>query len=260
MNEMHERNRKGWDAMSPYWQAKVDASQDWRKCPLDPTLVLKQQELRYLGNISGKDACVLGSGNNLVAFTLAGLGAKVTSVDISEKQLGIAAERAKELELDINFIQADVTDLGIIPDETFELVYTGGHVAVWISDLTRFYGEAGRILKRDGMFMVNEYHPFRRIWKELPDRLEIESRYFNRGPHLRDFSKEIPSAKVGHLPIYTFHWTVSDYVMAMVDAGCELTTLEEIGDQFQNWGWEVAPFKGLPESLLMVGRKRLSSL
>lgn len=256
MNEMHELNRKGWDVMSPYWQAKVNATEDWRKCHIDPTLALKQQELKYLGNISGKDACVLGSGNNLVAFTLAGLGAKVTSVDISEKQLGIAGERAKELGLNINFIHADVTDLSPISDETFELVYTGGHVAVWVSDLKRFYGEAGRILKADGMFMVNEYHPFRRIWKELPDRLEIESGYFERGPHLKDFSKEIPDAQVGPLPIYVFHWTVSDYVMAMINAGCKLVALDEIGDQLQVWEWETAPLKGLPESLLMVGRKR----
>ena len=123
---MHEVNRKGWDVISPYWQAKVDATEDWRRYHIDPTLALNQQELKYLGNISGKDACVLGSGNNLVAFTLAGLGAKVTSVDISEIQLSIAADRAKELRLDINFIQADVTDLSLISDETFDVAYTGG--------------------------------------------------------------------------------------------------------------------------------------
>lgn len=255
MNEMHEVNRKSWDAIAPYWQAKVDTTEEWRRCHIDPTLALNQQELKHLGDISGKNACVLGSGNNLVAFTLAGLGAQVTSVDISEKQLGIAAERANEVGLDIKFIHADVTDLSSIPDKTFEVVYTGGHVAVWVSDLSGYYREAGRILKQGGMFMVNEYHPFRRIWKELPDRLEIESGYFERGPYLSDLSEEIPSAKVGPLPIYVFHWTVSDHVMAMINAGCELVALDEIGDQLQVWEWETASLKGLPECLLMIGRK-----
>ena len=209
-----------------------------------------------MGDISGKSACVLGSGNNLVSFTLAGLGAKVSSVDISEKQLDIAAKRAEELKLDIKFIHADVTDLSMIPDESFEIVYTGGHVAVWVSDLEKFYKEASRILKPDGIFMVNEYHPFRRIWKKLPDRLEIESGYFERGPYSVDLSAEIPDAKVGSLPTCVFHWTFSDYVMAMINAGCELKVLEEMGDQLHAWEWEMASIRRLPECLLMVGRKR----
>lgn len=257
MREMHDANRRGWDTMSPYWQSRVDVVEEWRRYPLDPTLALNPQELKHLGDISGKNVCVLGSGNNLVAFTLAGLGAKTTSVDISEVQLSIAAQRAKELTLNINFIQADVTELPM-SGETFDVVYTGGHVAVWVSDLKKYYSEAGRILKPGGMFMVNEYHPFRRIWKELPDRLEIQSGYFERGPFLTDFSKEIPSAKLDSLPTYVFHWTVSDYVMAMLNAGCKLEVLEEIGDQLQNWEWETAPVRGLPECLLMVGKKRLN--
>ena len=128
-------------------------------------------------------------------------------------------------------------------------------MAVWVSDLQGCYREAGRVVKQGGMFMVNEYHPFRRIWKKLPDRLEIESGYFERGPYLIDFSEEIPSAKVGPLPTYIFHWTVSDYIMAMINSGCKLEAFDEIGDQLQDWGWETASLKGLPESLLMVGRK-----
>ena len=40
----------------------------------------------------------------------AGMGAQVTSVDISQTQLDIAAGRARELGLAINFVRADVTD------------------------------------------------------------------------------------------------------------------------------------------------------
>ena len=40
------------------------------------------------------------------------------------------------------------------------LVYTGGGVACWISDLHKCYAETVRILKRGGIFSVNEFHPF----------------------------------------------------------------------------------------------------
>jgi len=254
MNEWHEANRRSWDAVSPQWQAKIDTRGEWRRAHLDPTVALRPQELAYLGDVAGKEVCVLGSGDNLVVFALAGLGAHLTSVDISQTQLDIAARRASELGLAITFVRADVTDLHVLADATFDVVYTGGHVAVWVSDLKSYYAEAGRILKPGGIFLVNEYHPFRRVWKYVPDRLELEFGYFDRGPHQYDRSEEVPGAAAGSLPSYEFHWTVSDFVSAVMDAGCELIALAEIGDGRQEW--ETLPVQGLPENLLLVGRKR----
>ena len=143
-NTMHDANRKGWDAVSAKWQANIDARMDWRRVPENIRLVLDEEELGYLGDVSGRSACVLGSGDNLVAFALAGAGAKVTSVDISGTQLDVAAERAKEIGLSIQFHRADVTDLHELRDDAFDLVYTGGHVAVWVSDRVRPVGGLAR--------------------------------------------------------------------------------------------------------------------
>ena len=254
MNEKHEANRKGWDAISDQWQAMIEQRVDWRKCPTDPTIALSREELEHLGDVSGKDAIVLGSGDNLVVFALAGMGARVTSVDISQKQVDTAAERAAELGLEITFVRADVVDLSSLEDGSFDLVYTGGHVAVWVSDLKAYYLEAGRILRPGGMFMVSEYHPFRRVWEESPRELKVEYSYLDRGPHEHDRSKDIESATAGPLPSYEFRWTVGDYVAALVGAGCELVGLEEFGEEVQRW--EYAPMEGLPYNLLLVGRKR----
>ena len=182
MNPMHEANRRGWDAASADWQAAVEQHVDWRRCPADPAIALVEEELELLGDAAGKDVCVLGSGDNLAVFALAGMGARLTSVDISQVQLDTAASKAGRIGLDIAFLRADVVDLRQLGDESFDLVYTGGHVAVWVSDLKRYYEEACRILPRGGMLMVNEYHPFRRIWLASPHRLELACGYFERGP------------------------------------------------------------------------------
>ena len=250
---MHEANRKGWDAVSPHWQAMIEERVDWRKCPTDPTIVLSRQELEHLEHVSGKDVAVLGSGDNLVVFALAGMGARVTSLDISQKQLDTAAQRATELGLEITFVQADVVDLSSLRDESFDLVYTGGHVAVWVSDLKTYYSEACRILRAGGIFIVNEYHPFRRIWQDSPNDLKVKSRYFDRGPHEYDRSEDVPGTPAGSLPSYEFHWTVSHYVTALLTAGCCLVALDEFGEELQSW--EYAPMAGLPHYLLLVGRK-----
>ena len=287
---MHEANRRGWDAAAAQWQAGIDARVDWRGIPGDIRIVLDDVELKYLGDVSGRSACVLGSGDNLVVFALAAAGARVTSVDISQAQLDIAAGRAEELGLSIVFHRADVTELGGLggpggpgdasgssdtsgpggpgdpaePAEPsgggFDIVYTGGHVAVWVSDLKRYYGEAIRILKPGGLFMVNEYHPFRRIWKHSAGPLKQEYHYFDHGPLTYDRSEDMTedscqSVSSGPLPSYEFHWTVSDMVRAMLDGGCELTAMEEYGDGRQDWEGN-APLEKLPANLLLVGRKK----
>jgi ubiquinone/menaquinone biosynthesis C-methylase UbiE len=54
---------------------------------------------------------VLGSGDNQVVFALSGIGARVTSIDISEQQLDFARSRTAALALSVEFVRADVVDL-----------------------------------------------------------------------------------------------------------------------------------------------------
>ncbi len=108
------------------------------------------------------------------------------------RQLGTAAERATELGLEVTFVRADVVDLSALEDGSFDLVYTGGHVAVRVSDLKAYYSEGRRILHAGGMFMVGEYHPFRRTWQDSPHSLKVEVRYFDRGAAWYDRSRGVP--------------------------------------------------------------------
>lgn len=254
-NDMHEANRTRWDAASQGWARGADLRGLWRRCPAEPEWVLCDRELAYLRKIAGKRVCVLGSGDNQVVFALAGLGALVTSVDISQCQLDVAARRARELNLTISFLQADVTDLSVFENATFDMVYTGGHVAVWVSDLDTYYAEAVRILRPNGLFMIAEYHPFRRLWRESSDRLTVEHPYFARGPFQYDVTPDVLHPKPGHLKSYEFHWTVSDYINAVLKSGCRLSEVHEFGENVAEW--EGAPLHGLPEFLLIVGRKEV---
>jgi SAM-dependent methyltransferase len=256
-NDLHEENRRGWDAVSAQWQQRIDGHIDWRRCPADPGIALVEEELPYLQDVSDQEVCVLGSGDNLVVFTLAGMGAQVTSVDISQTQLDIAAGRARELGLDIEFVRSDVTELSGLADGTFDLVYTGGHVAAWVSDLDRYYAEAGRILRPGGRIVVNEYHPFRRLWKASVPTLELEVPYFERGPFEYDRSEEVDDWGGGPLPSHEYHWTVGDFASALFKGGFELTALHEFGYRVYE-DWESPALAQLPGYLLLVAKKRIN--
>lgn len=249
----HLANQRRWDAASASWARGADSRGTWRRCPAEPELVLSATELHYLAGIAGQRVCVLGSGDNQVVFALAGLAALVTSVDISLNQLRVAEERSRELGLSIDFVHADVTDLSVIADETFDAVYTGGHVAVWVGDLRRFYAEALRILKPGGLFLCCEYHPVRRIWQESKSRLVVDSRYLDRGPFEHHYSENVLSRDPGAFECYEHHWTVADYVNATIQAGARILHVDEFGEDVAEW--EGAPLTGLPEFLLIVARK-----
>ena len=253
INKIHEVNRKRWDAGSEKWAQGADSRGIWRRCPSEPALVLSDRELEYLADVRGKRVSVLGSGDNQVVFAIAGLGGIVTSVDISQNQLEVAERRAVEIGLAVSFIRADVTDLSAIESRTFDIVYTGGHVAVWVSDIDSYYAEATRILRPGGLFVVAEYHPFRRIWKESEDQLIVESSYFEQGPFEYDGSENILRSKPGDLKSYEFHWTISDFINAVLKSGCRLLEVGEFSEDAADW--EGAPLHGLPEFFLIVAQK-----
>jgi len=246
MMKPHEANRAFWDASTNWWKEKEDRRGRWMKAHEDPTLVLSAAEMPFLEDVEGKDVCVLGSGDNEVAFALTGLGGHVTSVDISERRLAVAAERARILGLQLKFVKADVTDLSALADSSFDLVYTGGHMSVWISDIQKYYAEAVRILKPDRLFVVKDYHPVRRMWLD-GDGPEPHNRYCNRGPYAYTTEEGLPT--------FEYHWTVADHIQAVVDAGCRIVRVEEHDEKLEDEDWMRANLDKLPASLLIVGRK-----
>src|SRR6266508_1892993 len=98
MNEHHEANRRRWDAVATEWRQLRDRDGLWKRCAHEPELAFEgdalQQIRRFYPNLSDRQVCVIGSGDNYAAFALAGLGARGTSVDISERQLEVAEARS----------------------------------------------------------------------------------------------------------------------------------------------------------------------
>ncbi|MCJ7841980.1 methyltransferase domain-containing protein [Lederbergia sp. NSJ-179] len=265
MNNFHENNRMKWNIAAERWNSR-DISGGWKNCHRDPTIAFHECELEFIssfvGDLTGKRVCVLGSGDNYTTFALAGMGAEVTSVDISEKQLEIAANRAKELDLkNITFVRADVSALPL-ESESYDFACSSGVVAIWISNLDKYYGEANRILKQGSYFMISETHPIRRILKqEQNDRLSVEYHYFNNGPHKYEYSltdgKGIGVADEavvqGNIQ-YEFTWRISDYVNSMINVGFQVQSLQETkSDHIDQW--KEKGMEALPQALVLISKK-----
>src|SRR5512146_1419548 len=100
-NKMNQANQRYWNRLAADWQKLRDQDQLWRQFPQNPEPAFDGEALemvrQYVVDLQEKRACVIGSGDNYLAFALAGLGAIVTSTDISAQQLEIARQRSIEL-------------------------------------------------------------------------------------------------------------------------------------------------------------------
>lgn len=219
--EMHEVNRRHWDAEADRWKQLREEDGGWRRCPHEPSLAFEGEALEtiveFVGALQGKSVCVVGSGDNYAAFALAGLGAKVTSVDVSEQQLQDAASRASELGLQIDFVRADVADLRSLADGSFDLVCSTNGFFVWLADLPTAFSEVARILEAGGYYVFYESHPFQRPWKNQVKPIEMVKSYWDREPH---------GSHDGE-PAYRFHWTLADIINALVESGLDVRRVVE---------------------------------
>lgn len=222
MNEIHETNRRHWDSVAHRWEALRDRDQLWRKCPEQPALAFDGGALdvirEFAGDLAGKRVCVIGSGDNYAAFALAGMGAVVTSTDISEEQLRVAAHRAEDLGLDIRFVRTDATELLSVGRAEFDLVCSTNGFFVWIAEPGQVFSAVHGVLRSGGYCVLYDVHPFLRPWKDQTAPIEMAKPYFERGP----FKSDGPAG-----PAYEFHWTVSDIVNALLDSGLVLRRVVE---------------------------------
>ncbi len=265
MNEAHESNRRFWNNLAPEWKQLRDKDELWRKCLQEPDLAFDGGALSLIQecfrDLSGKKVCVVGSGDNYAVFALAGLGARVTSTDISERQLEIAEDRARHLGLEINFVRTDAAELDPLGTETFDLVCSTNGFFVWIADLAGVFGAINRVLKPGGFYIFYDIHPFQRPWKDQPRRIEIEKPYWNTGP----FKSENP----GH-ETYEFNWTLADILNSLAGSGLVLRRLIESpakdsrfwqdhsyvpGTDASLLDWRQNPLAGLPVWLMVAAQK-----
>ncbi len=169
----------------------------------------------YGGDLTGKAACVIGTGDAYAAFALAGLGARVTATDISQGQLDVARDRAEQLGLDLDFVRADAADLAPLPDDTFDLVCSTNGFFVWIARPDRVFAAVQRVLKPGGVYVFYDIHPFQRPWKDQPQPLQMAKPYWDTGPYTDEDSA------------FEFNWTLADLLNPLAGAGLVLRQIAE---------------------------------
>ena len=214
MKEREAEVKRYWDetADSEWYRSlrteeKLNGLRDNPKTAFYPG-VLELME-KHVGAFGGKRILLPSSGDNHAAFAFALMGAKVTSADISERQLEHAAHISGRWNLDIDYVCDDTTYLSKLGDGTFDLVYTSNGTLSWIEDLKAMYGSIARVLKKGGHSAMFDVHPFTR-----PFTMEAW-----KAPKIRKSYDDV---------FPDLHWRVQDIVNANAQAGLRILEMAEI--------------------------------
>ena len=214
MEEWLRQVKDGWDQTADsQWYKSLRTDERIARLASDPASAFHPAVFdlikKYIPDLAGRRILLPSSGDNHAAFAFALLGARVTSSDISERQLANAAAVAEKLQLDIDFVCDNTMELSAIAGDTYDLVYTSNGTLSWIPDLQTMYHSISRVLRSGGFSVMYDVHPFTRPFSGEPWK---EPRI------VKAYDDTMPSC----------HWRVQDLVNATVSAGLAVREMAEL--------------------------------
>jgi ubiquinone/menaquinone biosynthesis C-methylase UbiE len=110
-----------------------------------------------LSDIAGKDVLCLACGGGQQSAVFGLLGASVTVVEISRGQLAADRTAATHYGYPVTLLHADMRDLSMLTDASFDLVYNTA--LCYVPDICRVYSESARVLRPGGKYRTDFWQP-----------------------------------------------------------------------------------------------------
>jgi len=221
MDDHRRENRRLWNEWSDTFQAiwnseTADGALPPAPSPFAPEAPGGRPE--FFDGVEGRAYAELGCGGGQGSVGTARLGADpVVGVDLSGEQLRHARQLRAFYGVDARFLQGDVTDLPL-PDDSVELASSEAAFQM-VEQLDRALGEARRVLRDDGVFVLSVPHA-------LYEALDAESRTLE-GSYLDAGPRRITVDESYDAEMVVFDRPVSRLHNALVDAGFEIRRVIE---------------------------------
>jgi SAM-dependent methyltransferase len=224
---VQELNQQAWDHAvdrgdNPYTQP-VSAEQVMAARRGDWSITLSEQRpvpRDWLEPLAGARVLCLAGGGGQQAPILAAAGAQVTLVDLSARQLDQDRLVAERDGLDITTIQADMADLGVLPDEAVDLVVNPVST-LFVPDLAPVWAECHRVLAGGGVLISGFMNPDEFVFDD--EALDNEGVFAVKNPlPYREIDTLSPEAALGRQQqsaMFHFSHTMETQIGGLIAAG-----------------------------------------
>jgi SAM-dependent methyltransferase len=236
-------NRASWDERAPAHAASPDYALE--RFRTDRTFLsdVVRFDLPLLGSIEGARGVHLQCHLGTDTLSLSRLGARMTGLDFSPAALEQARALVAETGEDVEFVEADVyAAADVLPEHSFDLVFTGVGALCWLPDIRRWAGVVARLLAPGGRLFLREGHPM--LWTLTDPRpdglLVVEYPYFERvEPMVFDEGGTYVETDAVFEHNVTHEWNhgLGEIVSSLLDEGLSLIGLVE----HDSVPWEAFP-------------------
>jgi len=187
---------------------------------------LNKIELKLINSVENKSILHLQCHFGMDSISLAHLGAEVTAVDFSPKSIELAKQLSKQLNIPVNFIEANVYDVSSIISQTFDMVFVSYGAICWLPDLDKWAEIVSSRLKKGGELVLIEFHPTLYMF-DFPTK-KIAYHYFNRGVYAETTEKSYTDG-IQALSHKEYFWNhpLSEVFSALLAQNMSLSHFEE---------------------------------
>ena len=176
--------RRAWNEVSAEMNEFIESGGDYYRDELHGPALLDA-----CGDVNGLDVLDIGCGQGHFSRQLANRGARVTAVDISEKQLEIALAHETDQHLGIDYRNLSSTEIhNEFIESRFDLI-TSCMSLHDMADPSAALISSNRVLRTRGQMIISMPHPFTttpyREWElsEDGEKLSLKvDKYFDSGP------------------------------------------------------------------------------
>ncbi|NJC86353.1 class I SAM-dependent methyltransferase [Planosporangium mesophilum] len=274
MTDYRTVNRATWDERAPAHAASPDYA--FARFVDDPAFLsdVVRFDAPRLGDLTGLRAVHLQCHIGTDTISLDRLGARITGLDFSGASLAQARSLATKVDAEVDFVESDVYDApGVLEPGGFDLVYTGVGALCWLPDIRRWAQVVSALLRPGGRLFLRDGHPMLGTLADARDDglLVVEYPYFERPEPLvwdQDGTYVETDVTFTHTVTHSWNHGLGEIVTALLDAGLELTMLEEhdsapwdampgwtVRDEHGEWRLRDSPWR-LAQTFTLQARKR----
>ena len=203
------------------------------------------EEIALVGDVRGQRLLHLLCNAGQDSLSLAGLGAIVTGVDLSDEAIAFATRLSSEASVPATFVQSDAQSfLDRAPPGSFDVVFMSYGALIWIADIARLFRGIAAALAPGGRLVMMDFHPL--IWS-FDEALHLKDPYFGEGKVYSDPVSDYVGASGGALSpsghvasagdegaaylnphkAHSYQHPVGEQLTAMIEAGLSITTVRE---------------------------------
>ena len=237
-------NRAHWDALAAVHGQDAYYDSDGLAAGADSLTEHEAAGIREaVGAVAGLDVLRLQCHIGFDSISLARRGARVVGADFSPASLEKARALARRCEVDVEFVEADATDLPRELHNRFDLVYATIGVISWIDDIGAWMRSAATALRSGGRLLLVEIHPLYNMLART-DPLELDFPYAHDGPRAYDEAGSYagPGLQVASTEAISYGHSLGEVVMGAIAAGLRIERLDEhLESDFDPRGDVLAP-------------------